>query len=303
MGQLYFFKTNPKYIKVAFIICLACIFSRQNIFAQQIMVDKPLSLKGSLSEQENVKDLNGSPCAKITISTALKDASISGSYIVDDGVKALQSGYEVFVSVPKRQGQKITVKHNNYESLEIPLWFNDHALQGGGEYTISLKTTERTLYSEREIKVFTIEEVLNKASNIQNGSDINCFMNFCEGLGWEKKKERFLNFNHFPQEVKEIISIPNMGDLIIEKGMPGFKFCYSAETSISVSEPYAKYNCLIAILGDCTACYDVIAIHIQIPSSKKTSLLGVISDNVKAKIVGSTIHGELIRYVYSINYD
>ena len=104
------------------------------MFAQNLEIEKSLVFVKMLDEDKTVLDNNGNPCAKIVIETALKDVDIVGGYILSEIVNT-DSGYEFFVSVPKRQGQYITMFHDEYNSISIPLWV-DSPLKGGAEYVL-----------------------------------------------------------------------------------------------------------------------------------------------------------------------
>ena len=120
-----------KFLAILLLLLPTCMF------AQNLEIEKSLVFVKMLDEDKTVLDNNGNPCAKIVIKTALKDVDIVGGYILSEIVNT-ESGYEFFVSVPKRQGQYITMFHDEFNSLSIPLWL-DSPLKGGAEYVLALK--------------------------------------------------------------------------------------------------------------------------------------------------------------------
>ena len=119
------------------IIAILLLLLPTCMFAQNLESKKSLVFVKMLDEDKTVLDNNGNPCAKIVIKTVLKDVDIVGGYILSE-IANTESGYEFFVSVPKRQGQYITMFHDEFNSLSIPLWL-DSPLKGGAEYVLTLK--------------------------------------------------------------------------------------------------------------------------------------------------------------------
>ncbi|MCF0187566.1 MAG: PEGA domain-containing protein, partial [Bacteroidaceae bacterium] len=85
-------------------------------------------------------DNNGNPCAKIIVELPLEDAVIEGTYIVGN-VKEKAGRYEFYVSVPKKNGQKFSVRHSNYGSIDIPIWTGAGPLASREAYIVKLKAT------------------------------------------------------------------------------------------------------------------------------------------------------------------
>ena len=146
------------------------------MFAQNLESKKSLVFVKMLDEDKTVLDNNGNPCAKIVIETALKDVDIVGGYILSEIVNT-DSGYEFFVSVPKRQGQYITMFHDEFNSLSIPLWL-DSPLKGGAEYVLTLKggasISMKGLYGNSDAETIDLSSLNTSIANDMSGMFDDC---------------------------------------------------------------------------------------------------------------------------------
>ena len=146
------------------------------MFAQNLESEKSLVFVKMLDEDKTVLDNNGNPCAKIVIKTVLKDVDIVGGYILSE-IANTDSGYEFFVSVPKRQGQYITMFHDEFNSLSIPLWL-DSPLKGGAEYVLTLNSganiSMKILYAHSDAETIDLSSLNTSIANDMSGMFFDC---------------------------------------------------------------------------------------------------------------------------------
>ena len=146
------------------------------MFAQNLESKKSLVFVKMLDEDKTVLDNNGNPCAKIVIKTVLKDVDIVGGYILSE-IANTDSGYEFFVSVPKRQGQYITMFHDEFNSLSIPLWL-DSPLKGGAEYVLTLNSganiSMKILYAHSDAETIDLSSLNTSIANDMSGMFFDC---------------------------------------------------------------------------------------------------------------------------------
>ena len=146
------------------------------MFAQNLEIEKSLVFVKMLDEDKTVLDNNGNPCAKIVIKTVLKDVDIVGGYILSE-IANTESGYEFFVSVPKRQGQYITMFHDEFNSISIPLWV-DSPLKGGAEYVLTLNrgadTSMKSLYAHSNVETVDLSSLKTSIANDMSEMFLGC---------------------------------------------------------------------------------------------------------------------------------
>lgn len=129
------------------LLFLFCSLVVNIVFGQTLEVTSPLSLFGSVPASTVPTDNNGKPCAKIIVNLPIKDAVITGSYIVGE-VTYNAGRYEFFVAIPRKEGVKVTVRHENYQAVDIPLWCDGQPLVGREAYNTKVIGKKEKLTSK-----------------------------------------------------------------------------------------------------------------------------------------------------------
>ncbi|MCF0178212.1 MAG: hypothetical protein HUJ90_06255 [Bacteroidales bacterium] len=127
-------------MKQIFAFISLMLFCSVNLLSQELEIVSALKYEGSISASSVPVDNNNEPCSKIIVDVPLEDVRIEGAYIVGD-VAYSGGRYELFVSVPKKYGQKINIRHKDYGGIDIPLWTSEGALIGKEAYRVTLKAT------------------------------------------------------------------------------------------------------------------------------------------------------------------
>ena len=107
-------------------------------FAQQLEVVLPLTHAGSVGAASVPSDNNGNPCAKIIVEIPLDGVEFDGMYLQGNTIKRTTGQYEMFVSIPKSEGKTITLSHQQYPSVEIPLWCDGAPLSPLQAYSVKI---------------------------------------------------------------------------------------------------------------------------------------------------------------------
>ena len=158
------------------LLFLLLLNSHLCILAQSLSVEKKLVYARMLDCSQTISDNNGNPCAKIIIETSLKNVDIVGGYIINE-VSTTNNGYEFYVSVPKKEGQFITLFHDEFNSISIPLWV-DSPLKGGAEYVLTLNrgadTSMKSLYAHSNVETVDLSSLKTSIANDMSEMFLGC---------------------------------------------------------------------------------------------------------------------------------
>ena len=113
------------------------VFAVFSCFAQQLEVVSPLVHAGSVGAASVPSDNNGNPCAKIIVDLPLEGAVVEGTYVQGD-ISYSPGRYELFVAIPQKQGQTLTIRHGKYAATTVSLWTEDGALLPRQAYKVSV---------------------------------------------------------------------------------------------------------------------------------------------------------------------